>query len=138
VLLATRTDGHPPGLRVAFAEADELAAVDPPGPAAIAVAGEALPRAAAQKRAWRDRIAAAWGAQTPLADEVWAEVAFATAGSIAGPLEPALDALEPVLGRDPRGGRQEFFPNDHLIVWLRVCRAAPGAPPVRLRLGACS
>ncbi|MDQ3276200.1 MAG: hypothetical protein M3Q39_14545, partial [Actinomycetota bacterium] len=53
----------------------------------------------------------------------------------AGPLEVVLDALEPVLGRDPRGRQwQAFFPNDHRVVWLRVLRAADG-PAVRLRLG---
>ncbi len=63
---------------------------------------------------------------------MWADVALHGGGSLLGPLEVTLDALEPVLGRDPRGRDwQEFFPNDHVIGWLRVraCHARAGAAP---------
>jgi hypothetical protein len=85
-------------------------------------------------RAWRRRIAEQWRDAEILTGDVWADVALGGSGSLLGPLEVVLDALEPVLGRDPRGrGWQEFFPNDHRIVWLRVRRVAK--PALRLRLG---
>lgn len=134
-LLATRRDQNSPGLEVVLTEAKALRSVPPPGPALLEVAGPTLPRAKPDKRVWRGRLAEGWGAQPILEQPVWADVAFGTRGSLLGPLEPTLDALEPVLGRDPRGGRQEFFPHDDRIVWLRVRRAPLDAPPVRLWLG---
>jgi hypothetical protein len=134
-LLAIRTDGEPPGLVVSLVEAPEVAALVPPGPGLLDVVGYALPRRMPQKRAWRAQLATAWAGRPVLEGAVWADVDLAS-GSLLGPLEPTLDALEPVLGRDPRARPwQEFFPNDHHIVWLRVCRAPLGVPPVRLRLG---
>ncbi|MDP9405978.1 MAG: hypothetical protein M3O86_05160, partial [Actinomycetota bacterium] len=64
-----------------------------------------------------------------------ADVALCSAGALLSPLEVVLDALEPVLGRDQRGRDwQEFFPNDHVVTWLRVRRVARG-PALTLRLG---
>jgi hypothetical protein len=138
VVLATLRREGAPGLDITTAEAAPLRQAVPPGPAALDVAAEHVPPAtAAGKRAWRQRIAAAWSAPPLLTELVWADVALAVPGSILGPLEVVLDALEPVLGRDPRGrDRQEFFPGDDRIVWLRVRRESRrGAPPLRLRLG---
>ncbi|CAN5365476.1 hypothetical protein BH20ACT9_BH20ACT9_04370 [soil metagenome] len=137
LLVATKRVAETPGLVVR-----SLYPVDADGPVPGAVAleatGEALPAAGrlADKRAWRGRVAAAWGATHPLDGPVWVDVALRTPGSLLGPLEPVLDALEPCLGRDPRGQpRQEFFPRDDLVTWLRVRRAPPPAPALRLRLG---
>ncbi|MBA2528625.1 MAG: hypothetical protein H0V19_01465, partial [Euzebyales bacterium] len=89
----------------------------------------------AAKAAWRDAVAATWARRPVLAGDVWADVALRVGGSLLGPLEVVLDGLEPVLGRDPRGRDwQDFFPNDHLVNWLRVTRSTRG-PALRLTLG---
>lgn len=63
-------------------------------------------------------------------------MALGVPGSLFGPLEVVLDALEPILGRDPRGRDwQEFFPNDDRITWLRVRRTQPSAKPLSLAIG---
>ena len=99
------------------------------------VRAAAVPRSdRAAKREWRAAIAAAWDGRDHVDADAFADVTFASRSSLLGPLEMVLDALEPVLGRDPRGRTwQEFFPNDHRILWLRVRRG--GDAPVRLRLG---
>lgn len=110
----------------------------PPGTVALDVASDVVPRPGWRdaKRGWRSILADAWGGRPPLGGAVWAEVTLAGAGSLLGPLEVVLDALEPVLGRDPRGRDwQEFFPHDDRIEWLAVDRE-PAGPPLRLRIGA--
>jgi hypothetical protein len=136
-VLAEKAAEGSPGLVVAPAAVAALCAVPPPGPAPLDVVGALPGPRAPGKAAWRDAIAAAWAPRQVLdAAAVWADVALAVGGSLLGPLEPVLDALEPVLGRDPRGRAwQAFFPNDDRILWLRVHRAPRGDPPVRLRLG---
>lgn len=138
IVLATRAEAAPTGAVVRFLSAAELLAESPPGPAMLEVSAPEPPGTRAEgKRAWRERIAAAWGPRSVLEGPVWAEVLLGRTGSLLAPLEPVLDALEPVLGRDPRGRDwQEFFPTDDRIVWLRIARAVdPGAPLLRLRLG---
>ena len=107
-----------------------------PGPALLDVTSQHVPRPGNRdaKRAWRDELAAAWAQRPPLEGSVWADVTFGITTSLLGPLEVVLDALEPVLGRDPRGRDwQEFFPNDDRIVHLRVRRS--NGQPLRLRMG---
>jgi hypothetical protein len=136
-LIATKQTGPAPGASVVLTGAGRLRRRRPPGTVECEVATNAVPRPGnrAGKRSWRDKIAAAWGAKEPLTGDVWADVDLGVSGSLLGPLEVVVDALEPVLGRDPRGRAwQEFFPNDHRITWLRVRRTAPGG--LRLRLGA--
>jgi len=147
-VLATKASGEPPGVDVRSVAAAALRRRRVPGTEAVAVSSDHLARPGqrARKLAWRDAIAEAWGERPPLEGQpssseavgqrdVWADVALRVDGSLLGPLEVVLDALEPVLGRDPRGrGWQVFFPNDHRITWLRVIRALRG-PAVRLRLG---
>jgi hypothetical protein len=135
--LAEKRVGTKPGLRIRPEPARVVAAVAPPGPCLVDVAGDVLPRPGRreEKARWRDLLAAGWGDRPPLSGDVWAEVRLGTARSLVTSLEPALDALEPILGRDPRGRDwQRFFPNDDRIVWLRVQRE-PLGPPIRLRLG---
>lgn len=137
-LLATKREGEPTGVALATAEPGVLGALQRPGPEAVAVGVERLPVPGDRdaKRALRARLAETWDGRAPLEADVWAEVVIATAGSLLAALEPALDTLEPVLGRDPRGQpRQEFFPNDDRIVWLRVLRGQPTGPPLRLTVG---
>lgn len=137
-LLATRRDGTDPGAVIEPIAAAALRRRRPPGPVALDATGKKVPRpgAIAGKRAWRRRLADVWSGRPALTADVWADLELDVGGSLLGPLEPALDALEPVLGRDPRGRQwQEFFPNDHVIRWLRVRRARAGAPALRLRLG---
>jgi len=137
-LLATKREGEATGVTVTTAEPGTLARLPRPGEQAVAVTAERLPLPGdkAAKRALRTALAEAWGGRAALEGPVWAEVALTTGGSLLAALEPALDTLEPVLGRDPRGQpRQEFFPNDDCIVWLRVLRAAPPRPPLRLAVG---
>lgn len=137
-VVATRGDGHDPGVVIRTAAAATLQRRRPPGRIALDATGARLARSGDRdaKRAWRAQVAAAWGDRPPLAGPVWADLQLRVDGSVVGPLEPALDALEPVLGRDPRGRRwQEFFPNDHLIRWLRVRRSPSLPAPLRLRLG---
>ncbi len=137
-LVATKCEGTPTGVTATAAETGELLALPAPGAAAVDVAVPALPRPGDRdaKRALRARLAEAWQGRALLEGAVWAEVGIAATGSLLPALEPALDTLEPVLGRDPRGQpRQEFFPNDDRIVWLRVLRATPTGPALRLRLG---
>jgi hypothetical protein len=136
-VLATKAEGSATGLHLRAAPAGELAASAPPGPAALDAVGVRLPGTGREgKRAWREALAAAWAGAPTLDGPVWAEVVLGVRGSLLTPLEPVLDALEPVLGRDPRGRDwQEFFPADDRITWLRVRRGAEGDPPVRLRLG---
>lgn len=136
-LLATREDGDDPGVEITPVPSDELAAVPDPGDVAIDASTASVPRPGdtASKRAWRAELAETWDAPPLDAPAVWCDVALTGSSSLLGPLEVVLDALEPVLGRDPRGqARQEFFPNDHTIRWLRVRRAADG-PSLALRLG---
>ena len=135
-VVATKTFGSSPGVRIRGLSPSGLQA-PPPGVVALDVCSEALPRANQRdtKQAWRAIIASGWSGAPALTGSVWAEVTLATAGSLLGPLEVVLDALEPVLGRDPRGRDwQEFFPNDDRIEWLRVRRDRTGGA-VRLRLG---
>lgn len=136
-LLATKREGAPTGVRVSAVAAATIGRRRPPGQVAIAVATDLLPRPGNRevKRKWRARLAHAWGSAPPLDGDVWADVVLPVTGSLIAPLEVVLDALEPVLGRDPRGRTwQEFFPNDHRITWLRVRRGASGGP-LRLVLG---
>jgi len=136
-LLATKGAGDPPGAELRGVRAASLRRRRVPGPEAVAVSSDRLPRPGqrSHKLAWRDAISTAWGDRPVLDGDVWTDVALRVDGSLLGPLEVVLDALEPVLGRDPRGRQwQAFFPNDHRVVWLRVLRAAVG-PAVRLRLG---
>ena len=135
-IVARRADALQPGVVVRGVAAGALVRRRPPGAAQMVATTEALPRDRDSKRAWRDTIAAAWGDRPLLAEPVWADVVFVGSRSLLGALEPALDALEPVLGRDPRGRSwQEFFPNDHIIRWLRVRRHSEG-PQLTLQLGA--
>lgn len=138
VVVATRGDGPDPGVVIRTAPAATLQRRRPPGRVALDTSGARLPRSGDRegKRAWRGQVAAAWGERPPLAGPVWADLHLRVDGSVLGPLEPALDALEPVLGRDARGRRwQEFFPNDHLVRWLRVRRSPALSAALRLRLG---
>lgn len=137
-VLATRRDGAPPGVVVHTPGATALRRRRVPGPVLLDVAGPVLPRPGRRddKRAWRAALADGWGRRPPLPGPVWADLELAVDGSLLGPLEAALDALEPVLGRDPRGRDwQEFFPNDHVIDWLRVRRSPALPAALRLRLG---
>lgn len=139
-LLATKREGAPTGVTVTTAEPGTLAALARPGEQAVAVTAERLPLPGDRdaKRALRALLAAAWDDGAPLDGPVWSEVALNTGGSLLAALEPALDTLEPVLGRDPRGQpRQEFFPNDDRIVWLRVLRSGLSGPPLQLKVGPC-
>jgi hypothetical protein len=134
-VVATKRWGEPPGLLAAPVASQRLAALPPPDAAALDLSHDEVPRRREQKRALRAALAAAWGDRPPIEQSVWADVAFGATGSLLGALEPTLDCLEPVLGRDPRGRAwQEFFPNDDRIVWLRVRRDL-GEAPVRLRVG---
>ena len=136
-LVATKRDGGVPGVQVTTLTPKTVEGRRAPGPAALDVTASLLPRPGRRdvKRAWRSQLAAAWRDRPPLEGSLWADVAMPVSGSLIAPLEVVLDALEPVLGRDPRGRAwQEFFPNDHLITWLRVRRGATGAA-LRLRIG---
>jgi len=135
--VATKGEG-PPGLTITPADPRDLAAEDQPGPVALDLDTDHPPRPGQRdaKRALRERLGQVWSGRPFLDAAVWTDVALSSAGSLLGPLEPVLDTLEPVLGRDPRGQpRQEFFPNDDRIVWLRVRRADPGGPALRVQLG---
>ena len=135
-IVATKRFGQATGVTISTAPAEGLAA-PPPGPAEVAISDDAVPRAGntTAKRQWRDTIAAAWSREGVLAGDLWADVRLRIGGSLLGPLEVVLDALEPVLGRDPRGRDwQEFFPNDDRIVWLRVSRVTTGRA-VALEIG---
>lgn len=135
-IVATKRFGERSGVRIVDAPAVTVSQ-PPPGAVAVRASDALVPRPGNRdaKRAWRAVLADAWGNHPPLTGEVWAEVTFAVAGSLFGPLEVVLDALEPVLGRDPRGRSwQEFFPNDDRIRWLRVRRDVTG-PAVALQLG---
>lgn len=137
-MLATRRDGDRPGVAVTRVAPGVLANRRAPGPVMLDATGDVLPRPGrtAAKRAWRDRLAVAWGDRPPRGAPVWVDLQLRVGGSLLGPLEPALDALEPVLGRDPRGRDwQEFFPNDHHIRWLRLRRSPTLSGQLRLRLG---
>ena len=136
-VLCTKAFGAQPGAVITPVAAASLAG-SPPGPEAVAVTDTAVPRRdnRTAKRAWRERIAAAWNRDMVLEGPSWADVELAVTGSLFGPLEVVLDGLEPVLGRDPRGRSwQEFFPNDDRIEWLRVRRR--GGAGLTLRLGPC-
>ena len=135
-IIATKSVGTSPGATVTFAQASTLQRRRTPGAVACDVTWDRTPRAGdlGQKAAWRARIAEHWAGRPVLTGDVWADVALGVPGSLLGPLEVVVDALEPVLGRDPRGRNwQEFFPNDHHIVWLRVHRVRD--PALHLRLG---
>lgn len=136
-LVATKSEGDVPGLCLECMNPQVLAAQAPPGPRTLEVAVPDVPRPGrtAAKRALRTTLAEAHGPRPPLTGPVWADVALRGPGSLLGPMEPVLDTLEPVLGRDPRGQpRQEFFPNDDRIVWLRLTRSESG-PALRLAVG---
>lgn len=136
-VLATKRTGDPPGAGIEAVRPTSLDRVRAPGPELLDVAADAAPRAGDRdsKRAWRERLRDAWQGAPPIDGRVWADVSLATAGPLLTRLEVVLDALEPVLGRDPRGRDwQEFFPNDHIVDWLRVRRIERG-PAVRLRMG---
>ena len=136
-ILATKQAGAPTGALLTPAPADALAAVPVPGHVELDVASDVVPRPGNReaKTRWRERLRGAWVPRPALDGAVWAEVRLATPGSLLGPVEVVLDALEPVLGRDPRGRDwQQFFPNDHCIDWLRVLRLRSG-PALSLRLG---
>ena len=134
-IVATKGFGGSPGVDIRVLDAAVLAD-DPPGPVALDVASDAVPAARRDaKRMWRATLERRWAARGVLSGAVWADVALAGGGSLLGRLEVVLDALEPVLGRDPRGRPwQEFFPNDDRIEWLRV-RRDPAGPALRLQLG---
>lgn len=137
-LIATKGEGSPSGVAITPADPSALAVEPPPGPAAVTAtaADLPLPGRRAAKRALRERMTEAWEDRPRLEGEVWADLAIAAARSLLPAMEPALDTLEPVLGRDPRGQpRQEFFPFDDRIVWLRVRRAVAPDPAVTLALG---
>jgi hypothetical protein len=134
-LVATKREGPVSGLTLARADPARIEA--PPGPPAVTVEAPVLPLPGRReaKHALRDHLAAAWGNQPLLEGEVWVDLGLATTGALLPAMEPALDTLEPILGRDPRGQpRQHFFPNDHLVVWLRV-RRSRGPAAVTLSLG---
>lgn len=136
-ILATKRFGPVPQALVGATSAAAIANIPQPGQQLLDAHSPDVPRPGDRdaKRAWRDRLAAAWGDQPPAVGDVWIDLALGLRGSLLGPLEVALDALEPVLGRDPRGRSwQEFFPNDHIVVWLRV-RRDPNAAGLILRLG---
>lgn len=134
-ILATKRFGENPGAAIFPAPAADLGDA-PPGPVELDASTELIPRAGNtdSKRAWRATLAQTWGDRRPLIRVSWADVTIGVPGSLLGPLEVVLDALEPVLGRDRRGRQwQEFFPNDHLIQWLRVRRGT--RPGIRLMMG---
>ena len=136
-LLSTKTEHGSPGVTITGAHVGKA---EPPGPAALDVTAEAVPRGRPAVRAWCEDLRRAW-AERPLLDDraSWIDVTLGASSraSLLGGLESVVDALEPVLGRDPRG-RSEMFPNDHLVIWLRVRRGAADDPALRLRLGACA
>lgn len=136
-ILVTKREDAPTGVDVRPVGAGTVVGCAQPGPPRLDVTAPLLPRAGRPdvKRAWREVLAHAWGDSPPLQGALWADVSMPVAGPLIAPLEVVLDALEPVLGRDPRGRAwQEFFPNDHLITWLRVLRSDLGAG-LRLQLG---
>ena len=137
-VIATRSPADAPRVAVAAVAGVEVADLPPPGPVAAEVTTSRPPRPAVRndRRALRDKLAREWGDRGVLDGPVWAEMQLSGQGSLLTPMEPTLDALEPVLGRDPRGQpRQEFFPADDRIVWLRLARVEPGPVALRLRLG---
>jgi hypothetical protein len=72
------------------------------------------------KRMWRDAVRDTW--QKPAMDgPVEVQLGFRTKLSLVDLLKPNIDALEPVLGRDPRG-RLEFCPLDDKITRLSAWR----------------
>lgn len=80
-----------------------------------------------QWRPWQrdlvDRIGRAWRCD-PVDTPVFVQVQVDTQSSLVDLMKPALDCLEPYLGRDP-AGRSEFYPNDHLVEWIAFSRS-PG------------
>lgn len=134
-IVATKGFDADPGVTLRVLD-DAALRSPPPSPPALDVASDAVPPARRDaKRMWRSTLDRRWAGREVLAGAVWADVALAGSGSLLGRLEVVLDALEPVLGRDPRGRPwQEFFPNDDRIVWLRV-RRDPAGPALRLQLG---
>jgi hypothetical protein len=133
-LVATKRSGPVSGLTVTPTAPAALSAASPPGPTAVSVTSPVKPRDRRSKEALRGQLATAWKDQPLLEGEVWVDLAIATTGALLAVMEPALDTLEPVLGRDPRGqARQEFFPFDDRITWLRIRRTP--RPAVTLSLG---
>jgi hypothetical protein len=134
-ITATKRFGAAPGVAIRTVREAPLWSL-PPGAVALDVATDAVPLARRDaKRMWRDTLDRRWSGRPVLTGAVWTDVALAGEGSLLGRLEVVLDALEPVLGRDPRGRPwQEFFPNDDRIEWLRVRRDRAG-PALRLQLG---
>jgi hypothetical protein len=134
-LVATKREAAPEGAHLTALDPAEVWAAVPPGPTCLRVEADVVPRPGDRTGKRRLRGLVGGQAHGHLAGAVWADVALGVPGSLLTPLEPTLDALEPVLGRDPRGRTgQEFFPNDHLIGWLRV-RRTTDPPPLRLSLG---
>ncbi len=134
VVVATKRFGPTPGATITAFAARDLDGAAPSTPV-LSVDHDAVPRPGHRdrKRAWRERLEQAWG-KPPLQGHVWADVTLDVPGSLLAPVEVVLDALEPVLGRDPRGRDwQEFFPNDDRIEWLRVRRRHGVA--LRLEMG---
>lgn len=72
------------------------------------------------KRMWRDAVRDTWS-RPPLEGPVEVQLGFRTKLSLVDLLKPNIDALEPVLGRDPRG-RLEFCPLDDKIARLHAWR----------------
>lgn len=72
------------------------------------------------KRLWREAVADAWP-RAPLKGPLEVQLGFGGRRSLVELLKPNLDALEPILGRDPRG-RLEFCPLDDKITRLTAWR----------------
>ncbi|MDP2345498.1 MAG: hypothetical protein Q8O67_31430 [Deltaproteobacteria bacterium] len=72
------------------------------------------------KRVWREAIRDSWN-KPPMEGAVNVELGFRTTRSIVALLKPNIDALEPILGRDP-SGRLEFCPLDDKITRLTAWR----------------
>lgn len=72
------------------------------------------------KRIWREAVRDTWP-KSPMDAPVELQLGFRTKLSLIDLIKPNIDALEPVLGRDPRG-RLEFCPLDDKITRLTVWR----------------
>lgn len=72
------------------------------------------------KRMWRDAVRDTWS-KPPMDGPIELQLGFRTKLSIVDLLKPNIDALEPILGRDPRG-RLEFCPLDDKITRLTAWR----------------
>lgn len=136
-VVVTKAAAGAPSATVTPTSAGALRRRPPPGPTLLTTDTDARPRPGdvESKRRWREQIRQAWGDRAELTAPSWVDVALHGRGSLLSTLEVTLDALEPVLGRDPRGRAwQEFFPNDDRIGWLRLRRTARD-PALRLTIG---